>query len=54
MGVDNAFIGIYHHPSPPELAPEINSVPVKASWTNEAIAFASSYFARTALWLPFL
>jgi hypothetical protein len=54
MGSSSAFIGIYHHPSPPDLAPQITSTEVSPTWTNEAIAFASSYFARTAVWLPFL
>lgn len=54
MGVNNAFIGIYGHPAPDDLAPEISSRQVSATWTNQAIHFASSYFARTALWLPFL
>jgi hypothetical protein len=43
------FIGIYHHPPPADLG--IEYVEVKDTWTNEAIAFASSYAAKSALWL---
>lgn len=43
------FIGIYGHPAPPDLG--IYSVQVKDTWTNEAIHFASSYAAKSALWL---
>lgn len=47
------FLGIYHHPAPADIAPII-SHPVKATWTNEALAFASAYAAKSALLLRFL
>lgn len=48
------FIGIYGHPSPPELAPTITSHEVKRTWTTEAIHFASSYAAKSLLLLKAL
>jgi hypothetical protein len=52
--VNVIFLGIYHHASPPDLAPAITSKEVADTWTNEAIAFASAYFARSAVWLRLL
>ncbi len=43
------FLGIYHHPAPPDTG--IQSSPVADTWTNEAIAFASSYAAKSLLFL---
>jgi hypothetical protein len=43
------FLGIYHHPPDPELG--ITGREVKDTWTNEAVAFASSFAAKSALWL---
>jgi hypothetical protein len=43
------FIGIYHHPYVGPLG--ITSSPVKDTFANESIAFASSYAAKSALWL---
>ena len=48
-GDGRLFIGIYHHTPTPGLGIEYE--PVKDTWTNEAIAFASSYAAKSALWL---
>lgn len=45
------FLGVYHHPSPDDLAPYVTSHEVENTYTNEAIAFASGYFARSAFWL---
>jgi hypothetical protein len=45
-------MGIYHHPPPADLqSVGVSFHEVKDTWTNEAIAFASSYAAKTALWL---
>lgn len=52
--IGSTFLGIYHHPPPEALAGWIHGVEVKDTWTNEAIAFASNYAARTALWLRIL
>lgn len=48
-GEGRFFIGIYHHPPPADTGIEYQLV--KETWTTEAIAFASSYAAKTALWL---
>jgi hypothetical protein len=46
------FLGIYHHPVPEgPMQDFVHSHEVKDTWTNEAIAFASSYAAKSALWL---
>jgi hypothetical protein len=47
-----SFIGIYHHPAVG--IPGVHSREVKDTWTTEAVAFASSYIARSGLWLRFL
>lgn len=46
------FVGIYGHPAP--AASGFTSDPVKHTWTNEAIHFASSYITRSGLWLKLL
>lgn len=43
------FLGIYHHPYSGPLG--ITSTPVKDTFANELAAFASSYAAKSALWL---
>jgi hypothetical protein len=48
-GTGRHFIGIYHHPYVGPLG--ITSSPVKDTFANESIAFASSYAAKSALWL---
>lgn len=48
-GEGQMFIGIYNHPYVGPLG--INSHPVKDTFANESIAFASSYAAKSALWL---
>lgn len=48
------FLGIYHHPPGPGVSDYVDAHEVKDTWTNEAIAFASSYVTRTALWLKLL
>lgn len=44
-------IGIYHHPPPDDLAPYVQSYEVSNTFTHQIEAFASSYAARSALWL---
>jgi hypothetical protein len=44
-------VGIYHHPSPDYLAPYVQSYEVSPTFTHEVEAFASSYVAKSALWL---
>jgi hypothetical protein len=46
------FVGIYGHAAPADSG--FQSKPVKPTWTNEAIHFASSYMARSGLWLRIL
>ena len=46
------FLGIYRHPMPDVLiAAGGHDHEVADTWTNEAIAFASAYAAKSALWL---
>lgn len=49
------FLGIYHHDVPSDLqAVGVHGHEVANTWTNQAIAFASSYAAKTALLLRLL
>lgn len=48
------MLGIYHHPSPAELAPYVTSHEVAPTFQNEAIAFVSGYVARSAFWLKLI
>lgn len=42
------MIGVYHYPSTESW---IISQPVASSWENEALAFGTSYAAKSFLWL---
>lgn len=49
------FLGIYHHaPDATLQAAGVHAHEVKDTWVNEAIAFGSSYAAKTALWIKAL
>lgn len=49
VGGEYTFIGIYGHTPPSGVG--LSYRQVKNTWTNEAIHFASSYAAKSALWL---
>jgi hypothetical protein len=46
------FVGIYGHAAPSLSG--FHSTPVAPTWTNEAIHFASSYMARSGIWMRLL
>lgn len=50
-GIGGTFLGIYGHPPDSSLSSFVHAQEVKPTWTNEAIHFASSYLAKSALWL---
>ena len=45
------FLGVYGHDVPPDLQVAFHGTEVCDTWLNEALHFASSYAAKSALWL---
>lgn len=48
FGTRYYFLGIWHYPS---TNPSIISQPVASTWENEALAFGTSYAAKSLAWL---
>jgi len=51
LGTQRVVLGIFANPSDPALAPGIKSYPIRKTWAATVGEFATSYAAKSAIWL---